>query len=349
MDELTAWLESQRATATDDFALGAPHVSRRCCGRPNASTCRSRSSSWSAARISSAISRRSRTPARRLRPRRASRPASTGCAPTSRRAARVEGARAQLAELRQFVIDKKLVSHPEPGAGAGGRIAAVQPRQLRLHQHSGSVRKPGGEGDATTSRRPMRSGAPPNAMPIFPARPTCCSCRRTKCGRALPPVAVHERQSVARRRRLWWDYAFGEGWAHYAEEMMYDAGLGGGQPEMRVGMLTNALLRDVRFLSAICLHSGCMSLEESEKMFPRKRLRRRRQRAPAGVARHLRPGSPRLHARQAHDPQAARRLARGESVGDSAAVPRQVPVVRCAADSAGAQGDARKPPARCFE
>ena len=36
---------------------------------------------------------------------------------------------------------------------------------------------------------------------------------------------------------------------------------------MRVGMLTNALLRDVRFLSAICLHSGCMSLEESEKMF----------------------------------------------------------------------------------
>ena len=32
-------------------------------------------------------------------------------------------------------------------------------------------------------------------------------------------------------------------------------------------MLTNALLRDVRFLSAICLHSGCMTLEESEKMF----------------------------------------------------------------------------------
>ena len=49
--------------------------------------------------------------------------------------------------------------------------------------------------------------------------------------------------------------------------MMYDAGLGAGQPEMRVGMLINALMRDVRFLSAICLHSGCMSLAESEKMF----------------------------------------------------------------------------------
>ena len=71
----------------------------------------------------------------------------------------------------------------------------------------------------------------------------------------------------SRAAALWWNYSFGEGWAHYAEEMMYDAGLGAGQPEMRVGMLTNALLRDVRFLSAICLHSGCMSLEESEKMF----------------------------------------------------------------------------------
>jgi uncharacterized protein (DUF885 family) len=48
---------------------------------------------------------------------------------------------------------------------------------------------------------------------------------------------------------------------------MYDAGLGKDDPEMRIGMLTNALLRDVRFLSAICLHSGCMTLEESEKMF----------------------------------------------------------------------------------
>jgi uncharacterized protein (DUF885 family) len=66
---------------------------------------------------------------------------------------------------------------------------------------------------------------------------------------------------------LWWNYSFGEGWAHYTEEMMYDEGLGKGDPEMRVGMLTNALLRDVRFLSAICLHSGCMTLEESEKMF----------------------------------------------------------------------------------
>jgi uncharacterized protein (DUF885 family) len=35
-------------------------------------------------------------------------------------------------------------------------------------------------------------------------------------------------------------------------------------------MLANALLRDVRFISAICLHAGCMSLEDSERMFREK-------------------------------------------------------------------------------
>ncbi len=35
-------------------------------------------------------------------------------------------------------------------------------------------------------------------------------------------------------------------------------------------MLANALLRDVRFISAICLHTGCMTLEDSETMFREK-------------------------------------------------------------------------------
>ena len=90
---------------------------------------------------------------------------------------------------------------------------------------------------------------------------------------------VSANANPSRMGALWEDYSFTEGWAHYTEEMMYDAGLGAGQPEMRIGMLTNALLRDVRFLSAICLHSGCMSLAESEAMF------RERAFADAGNAR----------------------------------------------------------------
>jgi uncharacterized protein (DUF885 family) len=62
-------------------------------------------------------------------------------------------------------------------------------------------------------------------------------------------------------------YAFQEGWALYAEEMMWDAGLGGGDPKVHVGQLLNALLRNARYLSAIGLHARGMSVAESEELF----------------------------------------------------------------------------------
>lgn len=48
---------------------------------------------------------------------------------------------------------------------------------------------------------------------------------------------------------------------------MWEAGLGDGSPEVHVGQLLNALLRDVRFLSAIGLHTKGMTVEQSERMF----------------------------------------------------------------------------------
>jgi hypothetical protein len=67
--------------------------------------------------------------------------------------------------------------------------------------------------------------------------------------------------------RLFVGYAFAEGWAHYAEEMMWEAGLNDGDPETHVGQLSNALLRDCRFLSAIGLHARGMTQEQSRAMF----------------------------------------------------------------------------------
>src|SRR6185436_4081569 len=67
--------------------------------------------------------------------------------------------------------------------------------------------------------------------------------------------------------QLFIGYAFAEGWAHYCEEMMFDAGVGGATPETHIGQLVQALLRDVRFLSAIGLHTGGMTVAQSEQMF----------------------------------------------------------------------------------
>ncbi|MBN1240347.1 MAG: DUF885 domain-containing protein [Gammaproteobacteria bacterium] len=78
---------------------------------------------------------------------------------------------------------------------------------------------------------------------------------------------LHAKQADALFGRIFVGYAFAEGWAHYAEEMMWEAGLGDGNPEIRIGQVSNALMRDCRFLSAIGLHTGEMSVEESEALF----------------------------------------------------------------------------------
>ncbi|MES2304698.1 MAG: DUF885 domain-containing protein [Gemmatimonadota bacterium] len=78
---------------------------------------------------------------------------------------------------------------------------------------------------------------------------------------------LHANRAPSRIGRLFVGYAFSEGWAHYSEEMMWDAGLGAGDPETHIGQLSNALLRNARYLSAIGLHSGTMTVAESEKLF----------------------------------------------------------------------------------
>jgi Bacterial protein of unknown function (DUF885) len=67
--------------------------------------------------------------------------------------------------------------------------------------------------------------------------------------------------------RIFVGYAFAEGWAHYTEEMMWDAGFSNGDPEARIGQLVNALRRNGRYLSAIGLHTKGMTVAESERLF----------------------------------------------------------------------------------
>lgn len=62
-------------------------------------------------------------------------------------------------------------------------------------------------------------------------------------------------------------YGFAEGWAHYTEELMWETGLGEGDPKIHIGQLLDAMRRDVRFLSALGLHTRGMTLKESEQMF----------------------------------------------------------------------------------
>jgi hypothetical protein len=78
---------------------------------------------------------------------------------------------------------------------------------------------------------------------------------------------LHANANPSKLEALWVGYAFAEGWAHYCEEMMWDMGLGKGDSETHIGQINEALLRDVRLLSAIGLHTHGMTVAQSEKMF----------------------------------------------------------------------------------
>lgn len=78
---------------------------------------------------------------------------------------------------------------------------------------------------------------------------------------------LHSNRSPSKFGQVFVGYAFSEGWAHYTEELMWEAGLQNDDPAVHIGQLLNALLRNVRYLSAIGLHTGKMTVEDSEKMF----------------------------------------------------------------------------------
>ena len=77
----------------------------------------------------------------------------------------------------------------------------------------------------------------------------------------------HSNTNPDKLEGLWVGYAFAEGWAHYCEEMMYEEGLGRGDPELHIGQIMDALLRDVRLLSSIGLQTEAWTVAQSEKMF----------------------------------------------------------------------------------
>jgi Bacterial protein of unknown function (DUF885) len=78
---------------------------------------------------------------------------------------------------------------------------------------------------------------------------------------------LHSNRSADKFGAVFVTYAFAEGWAHYAEEMMWEAGLGEGSPEVHIGQLQNALLRDARYLSAIGMQTRGMTPAQSERLF----------------------------------------------------------------------------------
>jgi uncharacterized protein (DUF885 family) len=74
-------------------------------------------------------------------------------------------------------------------------------------------------------------------------------------------------ESKARKSILFAPASFVEGWAHYCEEMMLDAGFGRQDYSIKLGQLAESLIRLARFVVCIKLHSEDMSVEQGVRFF----------------------------------------------------------------------------------
>lgn len=177
----------------------------------------------------------------------------------------VEGAQRQLNDLKAFIQEKKLVTIP------GTEEARVAEAPPYARSNFAYIDIPG----------PYEKGLP-SIYYIAPPDPSWSEAERNAY---VPGVAnlrfvtvhevwpghflqyLHQYRSPSKFGHVFNSYAFTEGWGLYAEELMWEAGLGVGNPEEHIGQLLSALQRNVRFLSAIGLHTGQMTVAESEKMF----------------------------------------------------------------------------------
>ena len=180
----------------------------------------------------------------------------------------VDGARSQLAELRNFIIAHDIVSIP------GKEEAKVQEAPAYRRQNFAYIEIPGpyehdlpsvyyiAPPDPRWPKAEQEAYIPGRADLLF------TSVHEVWPGHFLQ--FLHSNRSDWRFGQLFVGYAFAEGWAHYAEELMIEQGISGDAPELQVGQVLNALLRNVRFLCAIGLHTQDMTVAQCEQMFKEK-------------------------------------------------------------------------------
>lgn len=78
--------------------------------------------------------------------------------------------------------------------------------------------------------------------------------------------SLHIKQTGSRVLRTFRNYAMSEGWAHYAEDLMWEQGFTP-DPRFRIGQLLMALLRNVRLVCSYGLHARGMTVAEAAALF----------------------------------------------------------------------------------
>lgn len=264
MADLTAWLKTQQASATQNFPMGADRFSKmlketemvdlpldqiEAIGRADLKR------NQDALKLACARYTPGKSIAQCFDKLNADKP----------KEGPVAAAAAQIPELTAFVREKDLATIP------GTEQALVRESPPYNRQNSAYIDPPG----------PFEKGIP-SIYYISPPDPAWSKQKQqdyipgkndllfTSVHEVMPGhflQFLHSNRAPSWIARIFVPYAYAEGWAHYTEEMMWEAGLGNGDAGVHVGQISNALLRDCRFLSAVGMHARGMTQAQSQEMF----------------------------------------------------------------------------------
>jgi uncharacterized protein (DUF885 family) len=183
----------------------------------------------------------------------------------------LSSAQQQLDGLRQFLIDRKIITVP---GGAQAKVVETPP--FARATTFASMDTPG----------PYEANATEAYYNITLPDPSWPKEKQEEYLQGynyplLSNVSVHEvwpghytqflwvknNPGLSKARKLTGAGSNAEGWAHYSEEMVLDEGLYNNDPKYRLAQLVDALLRDCRYIVGIKMHTQGMTMEQAKKFF----------------------------------------------------------------------------------
>src|SRR5205809_613003 len=171
-----------------------------------------------------------------------------------------------------FIRDQKIISIPSevrpsitetPPYARSGTFASMDtpgPYETKATEAYYYVTPPEKEWDGSHKDEHLRAYNPPvmNIITIHEAYP----------GHYIQ--FLNAKQFPTKTRKLIACGTNAEGWAHYSEQMMIEEGFGNGDPKIRLAQLQEALLRDVRYVVGIKLHTAGWTVADGAKYFREK-------------------------------------------------------------------------------
>jgi uncharacterized protein (DUF885 family) len=181
-------------------------------------------------------------------------------------------ARSYVEETRRFVASHRLATIPEPA------VCRVEETPVWSRALSTASLNPPGPFDTSSAE---------GIYYVTPVDPSWTPTQAEEWLRSLNyamlrNITVHEvypghylqflhfrRTSGSLARKVYLSPSFVEGWAHYAEQLAIEQGLGRETHAAEVAQIHDALLRDCRLLAAIGLHTDGMTVEQATELFQR--------------------------------------------------------------------------------